>query len=176
MGTAVAARLLAQTFRIADADDIFSAAMLHDIGKIVLDVHFPSRYHPLLKKARQKSGLLHGKDFFELEESLLGITHAGIGNHLATKWKLPITITEVIECHHCPSEAKNCQPLVYTVALANEMAVLQYEKDGIYNREHFSPELLDYFNLSDEDMVRFMEELQSNMGSAYDLLRSISHL
>lgn len=174
MGTAVAARLLAQTYRIQDADDIFSGAMLHDIGKVVLDVYFGPNYHPVLQKARQKDMPFHGEPFFALEQSMLGITHTGIGSCLATKWKLPVTITEVIEHHHRPQEAQNCQALVYVVALANEMAVLQYEKKGKYDRAHFSPEILDYFSLSDGELVALLEQLQSEMGSAQDLLRSIS--
>jgi putative nucleotidyltransferase with HDIG domain len=174
MGTAVAARMLAQKFRIPDADDIFSAAMLHDIGKIVLDVYFAANYHPVLQVARSKGIPFHGAPFYQLEEDMLGMAHTGIGNCLASKWKLPVTITEVIEYHHQPSLAPNCQMMVYVVALANEMAVLQYEKKGIYDREHFSEEVLAYFDLSDDDLVSFLDELQLEMGSAHDLLKSIS--
>jgi putative nucleotidyltransferase with HDIG domain len=174
MGTAVAARMLAEAFRIPDSDDIFSAAMLHDVGKIVLDVYFPAHYQPVLQAARQQTLPFHGNVFLQLEESHLGVTHTGIGNCLASKWKLPVTITEVIEHHHQPALAPNCQMLVYVVALANEMAVLQYEQGGVYDRAHFSEEILAYFDLTDDDLMLFLGKLQEEMGSAQELLRSIS--
>jgi putative nucleotidyltransferase with HDIG domain len=176
LGTAVAARLMAQTLRVPESDDVFSAAMLHDVGKVILDVYFTQNYQQVFHEARVKGIASHGSPFYNLEEELMGVTHASIGTYLATKWKLPVTITEVIQFHHTPRLAENCQPLVYLVALANEMAVLQYEKMGIYSREHFTEEFLEYFNLSDDDLMHLLELLQQDMSSAHDLLHSISSL
>lgn len=174
LGTAVAARLLAKELRIPDADDVFSAAMLHDIGKVVLDVYFKQDYAQVLAEARKERIPLHGEPFYQLEERILGVTHAGIGQFLAAKWKLPVAITEVIQYHHRPHEAETCQPLVHLVALADELAVLQYEKAGVYVRNHFSPNLLEYFNLDDERLQYFLGLLKEDMGSAEELLNSIS--
>lgn len=174
LGTAVAARLLAKSLRIPDVDDVFSAAMLHDIGKVVLDVYFKQEYQQVLQEARQHKILLHGPDFYRLEEKILGVTHTGIGSFLATKWKLPIGITEVIMHHHQPENAEHCKPLVYLVALANELAVLQYEKLGIYDAAHFSPYLLEYFDIGDETLQGFLDQLKAEMDSAQDLLNSIA--
>jgi putative nucleotidyltransferase with HDIG domain len=174
LGTAVAARLLAKRLLVPDADDIFSAAMLHDIGKVVMDVYFTEDYQNVLSEARQRKMPPHGHDFYLLEQDLMGVSHTNIGSFLATKWKLPVNITEVIQYHHQPQRAKNCQNLVYLVALANEMAILQYEKLGIYQPEHFTPSLLEYFTLGDAEMQELMELLADDMRSAQDLLDSIS--
>lgn len=174
LGTAVAARLIAKTLRVPEADDIFSAAMLHDIGKVVLDVYFKQHYENVLQTARSQQMPLHGNPFYQLEQAQMGMNHTGIGSYLAAKWKLPLTITEVIQYHHQPQLAENCPALVHLVALANELAVLQYEKGGVYEREHFSESLLEYFNLGDEDLQEFLTLLEDDMHSAHDLLNSIS--
>lgn len=174
LAAAVAARILAKALHFTDADDVFSAAMLHDIGKVVLDVYFKQEYQQVLQEARQRKCLLHGAEFYRLEESVLGVTHTGIGNFLATKWKLPIGITEVILHHHQPENAEHCKPLVHLIALANELAVLQYEKQGVYDPGHFNPYLLDYFELGDETLQGFLEQLKAEMDSAQDLLNSIA--
>jgi putative nucleotidyltransferase with HDIG domain len=174
LGTAVAARIMANSLRIPDADDVFSAAMLHDIGKVVLDVYFKDDYQEVLVEARRRQILPHGAAFLALEEGMMGVTHTSIGSFLAIKWKLPVTITEVIQHHHAPQNAENCRALVYLVALANELAVLQQEKMGIYQAEHFSPELLEFFSLTDEDMQGFLDQLKNEMDSAQELLQSIS--
>ncbi len=176
LGTAVAARILSRHIRVPEADDIFSAGMLHDIGKVVLDVHFGQDYQKVLREARMQHILPHGPDFYRLEEEVLGINHTAIGSFLAAKWRLPVTMTEVIQHHHNPAQAENCQPLVHLVALANELSVLQYEKFGIFSLAHFSPELLAYFDLDEEDLMRFLELLKADMNSAEELLRSIASL
>jgi putative nucleotidyltransferase with HDIG domain len=174
LGTAVAARVLAKELRIPDADDIFSAAMLHDIGKVVMDVYFTEDYQTVLNTARQRGILPHGTDFYVLEQAVMGVTHTNIGNFLATKWKLPVNITEVILHHHQPQRAKNCQNLVHLVALANEMAVLEYERHGQAEDNYYTASLLDYFNLGAGKLVQYQEMLQIEMTSAQDLLDSIS--
>ncbi|WP_373532050.1 HDOD domain-containing protein [Vampirovibrio sp.] len=174
LGTAVAARLLATSLRIHEADDVFSAAMLHDIGKVVLDVYFKEDYHLVLKQAGQQRMVMHGKPFCQLENAVLGLTHTDIGSYLAAKWKLPVGITEVIQYHHTPENAEHCGPMVYLVALANELAVLQYEKQGVYDPAHISPNLREYFDLDDERLQFFLSALKTEMDSAQDLLNAIS--
>ena len=171
--TAVAARVLASQFQVPDADDIFSAAMLHDIGKVVLDIYFQQEYQVVLGHARRLNVPCHGPAFYALEHKLLGITHAGIGSFLATKWKLPISFTEVIQFHHEPEKAENCQSMVFMVALANQMAQL-YHHNVPFQRQYFSPDVLAYFDLPDEEMTRLMEMLSEEMITAQDLLNSIS--
>lgn len=174
LGTAVAARLMAKSLRLPEADDVFSAAMLHDIGKVVLDVHFREEYLKVLMMARKDGIPCHGKAFYELEQRLMGTNHCSIGSFLAVKWKLPIAITEVIQFHHQPEKAENCRDLVHLVALASELAVVQYEKGGIYNPAHFTPALVEYFDLTDDDLQDFLSLLKEDMTSAEELLNSIS--
>jgi len=177
MSTAVAARVLAKELRVPDSDDIFSAAMLHDIGKVVLDIYFKQDYSKVLAEARHLNMPTHGQSFFMLEQRLLGITHTGIGSFLATKWKLPMTITEVIQFHHEPHKAQNCQQLVYLVALANEMAVVHSlldSQNGVFNRGQFNPKVLEYFKLDDDMLIHMMERLDEELISANDLLASIT--
>lgn len=174
LGTAVAARLLAKALQIPEADDIFSAAMLHDIGKVVMDVYFKDDYLLVLQEARKLAIIPHGPDFLQLEQRVLGLTHTEIGSSLAIKWKLPITIAEVIRYHHQPQAAKNCQNLVYLVALANEMAILQYDLQGSYEPGYFTPALLEYFQLDETRLEELLTLLKEDMSSAEDLLDSIS--
>lgn len=174
LGTAVAARLLTKSLGVADSDDVFSAGMLHDIGKVVLDVYFKQDYSQVLHQAQLKGLPKHGLPFYQLEESVLGVNHASIGNYLASKWKLPVGISEVILHHHQPEQAESCPRLVHLVALANELAVVQYEQQGLYNREHFSPALMDYFGLDDAALEQYLRALRAEMDSAQDLLNAIS--
>lgn len=172
--TAVAARLLARKLPVPGADDVFSAAMLHDIGKVVLDVYFEKDYEQVLQTAAQQKSLFHGQVFHQIESRILGVSHTDIGTYLANKWKLPVAINEVIQYHHQPDRAEHCQPLVYLVALANEMAVLHQEKFGLYQANHFSAEILDYFNLEESQLMEYMGLLSQELEDGQALFGSIS--
>lgn len=174
LATAMAARRLGGRFGIADTDDAFSAGMLHDIGKIVLDVYFRQDYADVLQAARQRRISTHGPAFTRLEEDVLGTTHSAVGHFLAEKWRLPAAIAEVIECHHRPSEAEHSQPLVHLVALANQLAVVLLEEHGIYNPDRFSRDVLEYFELEDEELPAFIDLLREDMADVDDLLASIT--
>ncbi|MEM0950850.1 MAG: HDOD domain-containing protein [Cyanobacteria bacterium P01_H01_bin.74] len=174
--TAIAARMLAKALRISDADDVFSAAILHDIGKVVLDIYFERDYEKVLKVAETRGIVCHGIPFYQLEHELLGVTHCGIGHFLANKWKLPVAINEVIQFHHEPEYAEHYKPLVYLVALANEMAVLKQEKAGVFDETHFTPELLAFFNVSTEDLMGYTVLLNEELEHSGALLDSMSSL
>ncbi|MGE0201425.1 MAG: HDOD domain-containing protein [Candidatus Melainabacteria bacterium] len=174
LGTAMAARKLAARLRLAEADDAFSAGMLHDIGKIVLDVYFRADYQPVVTAGRRLGEGWHGDGFLQLEENTLGITHAELGYHLASKWKLPLAISEVIRYHHQPELAENCAQLVRLVAVANRMAITQYEYAGVYQAEHYPEALLEGLGLSETDITACLKGLREDMDSASELLSSIA--
>ncbi len=177
LSTAMAARLIGHALKMPDTDDAFSAGMLHDIGKIVLDVYFTKDYVPVLDAARQLKQIHHGPGFVALEERVLGTDHAKIGAFLAQKWKLPTSITEVVQYHHQPELAEHSRPLVYLIALASQIAVVLYEHKGIYNRSYFNEDVLAYFelyNLTDEDLEGFLHALKEDLHAADELLQSIS--
>lgn len=179
LGTAMAARLVGNSLkgrdaRFHDLDDAFSAGMLHDIGKIVLDVYFSQDYGKVLQMASQHKILSHGNAFLALEEQVMGMSHTQIGSYLAAKWRLPAGISEVIAYHHQPELAEHSQPLVYLVSLANQLAVVLYEHHGVYAHEHFSEPVLAYFGYEDKQVQELLQQLKAEMDSADELLASIS--
>lgn len=181
LGTALAARQIGKALHLQaimpDMDDVFSAAMLHDIGKIVLDVYFKNDYLTVLEETRRQGVMHHGPGFLALEERVLGINHTEIGLSLAQKWKLPSAITEAIAHHHQPENAQeDCRTLVYLVALANQLTVILYEHYGIFNRDYLSADVLEYFDLDDDDLQGFIHLLKEDMESTKEMLRSLGNI
>jgi len=78
------------------AETAFLAGLLHDIGKIALDRCFTEEYTPVLNAIKT------GEDGVETEKRILGVTHMEVGVVVATDWKFPDTIIEVIRDHHAP--------------------------------------------------------------------------
>lgn len=76
-----------------------TAALLHDIGKLVLISDGGRRWAQLNEGARDRNVPVH-----VVEEEIDGVTHAHIGAHLLSLWGLPDGIVEAVAHHHDPSE------------------------------------------------------------------------
>ncbi|MGH9401646.1 MAG: HDOD domain-containing protein [Terriglobia bacterium] len=74
------------------------AALLHDVGKLILAAQMPGHLAQVLKEARARE-----RPAYEIEQELLGVTHAEIGAYLLGLWGLPWTIVEAVAHHHAPS-------------------------------------------------------------------------
>lgn len=74
-----------------------TAALLHDVGKLVLIADGPERWVKLNDEARARDLPLH-----EVERELEGVTHADTGAYLLSLWGLPDTVVEAVAHHHDP--------------------------------------------------------------------------
>jgi putative nucleotidyltransferase with HDIG domain len=75
-----------------------TAALLHDIGKLVLMSDGDRRWSALTDRARER-----GVPVYVLEQETYGVTHAHVGAHLLSLWGLPDGIVEAVAHHHDPA-------------------------------------------------------------------------
>jgi HD-like signal output (HDOD) protein len=116
LGTGVGGRMLAKASS-RDGEAAMSSGLVHDIGKLVLDVVAGAEYETV------QARLQAGEACEAVETELLGATHGDVGGWLATRWKLPDLIIQAITFHHRPDSADAPhQPLVKLVALSNALA------------------------------------------------------
>jgi len=92
------AKLIATEARLPAAEDIFIAGLLHDMGKLVLDQHVPEKFSIILDRVQSRNILIRDAE----DEVLEDINHSQIGAWLATRWKLPGGLVQVIGLHHRP--------------------------------------------------------------------------
>ena len=95
------ARIISRTknFRsFLEAEESFSAGLLHDIGKLVIFTHLPDQF----KTIRQLSQENPEQPVWEIEDEILGFDHALVGSYLMQKWNLPETLSSAILYHHNP--------------------------------------------------------------------------
>ena len=98
-----------------------TAALLHDIGKLVLARHLDDGLLHYLASARKDAGLSEQR----AEIEILGVNHAELGGLVAQHWNLPPTIVEGISYHHTPADAYYAHEesvIAHTTYVSNEVA------------------------------------------------------
>ncbi len=108
---ALAAQLLSIKKRGKIPPEAFTAALMHDIGKLVLARFLDAERVASLVQAQKAGTPLR---MAELE--LLGIEHAEIGAAVVAHWKLPERLRLAIQYHHTPTETDELLASVVHVA------------------------------------------------------------
>jgi putative nucleotidyltransferase with HDIG domain len=98
LGTGAAARLLARRAGL-EPELAFTAGLLHDMGKLVLALHFPEAYRAVLRHQQAE-----GCHIREAEQFVLGFDHAEAGARVARRWRLPAALVDAIAWHHRPED------------------------------------------------------------------------
>jgi putative nucleotidyltransferase with HDIG domain len=91
---ATAARELAKELHHPDPGSCFTAALLHDMGKIALAKVDPDNY------AKVNASVAAGMSMHEAEALHGVIAHDKIGHQLAKLWRFPASLAVPIEQHH----------------------------------------------------------------------------
>jgi HD-like signal output (HDOD) protein len=117
--TAIAARQIASHLRHPLKDETFIAALMHDIGKLVMLENLGFRYRDLVTEIERKQG-----SFVDEENRLFGFSHVDVARLLTTEWGLPPGLVDAVAGHHAlPGYRPDSpMPMAYIVHLANQMA------------------------------------------------------
>ena len=102
--------------RLRIPHESYTAALLHDVGKLVVARFLDEEARGLLRHAREQGSLSP----VEAESEVLGVHHGEIGALVAQHWALPETIVEGIQHHHAPERGRSS--VGHVVHLANAMA------------------------------------------------------
>jgi putative nucleotidyltransferase with HDIG domain len=167
-GTGQVARTLSQKLNLSFHGEEFVAALIHDIGKLVLDQFFSEEFRQILIRARQDQ-----QPILKIENQNLGCTHADIGAWLLEQWNFPETITAAVAFHHEPEKAVNHKLLSSIIYLADTMCEMWgagFDQDTV---ETYLPENPAWLalnevedNSSNLDWDTFVEELKAEIDMA----------
>ncbi len=113
-----AARAMALRADRVDGEALFLAGLLHDVGKVVLDVFFPAEFGRALAVAAGSGEPLH-----RVERAVLGTDHAEVGGMLLARWNLPEAIRVPVAAHHAAGPPPGaCPDALGVLGAADAMA------------------------------------------------------
>jgi putative nucleotidyltransferase with HDIG domain len=93
--TGAIAKHLARMTAHADPEAIFTAGLLHDVGKFILELQEPAAYSQVVRqRAQQKRPLV------EVEWETFGYDHATLGEAFAREWRFPEILVGIFGNHH----------------------------------------------------------------------------
>ncbi len=116
--TAELARLLARNHGHPHPATLYTAALLHDVGKIFLLSFAEQELDQIVDKARR-----YDLPSYELEREHFGHDHATLGAAMLRRWDLPESICRCVEQHHGVAPGADGPDLdAALVALADHLA------------------------------------------------------
>jgi putative nucleotidyltransferase with HDIG domain len=114
LGTALISEKLALITQCVPTDVAYTAGLLHDIGKVVLDQYMGRAYPFFYRKTQIENEILH-----LTEKDTFGISHDDVGAMLAEQWSLSDPLIDSIKNHHNPDNAFSDRVLASIVYLSD---------------------------------------------------------
>lgn len=119
IGVAVGAEQISTDLSTKSTDHVFTAGLLHDIGKIVLGTFVETDIDSILEAVNQEK-----TSFEAAERQVLEIDHAEVGAVLLEHWDFPTNIVETCRWHHQPDSLTDESPVLDLVHVADTMCLM----------------------------------------------------
>jgi len=145
---------------------LFTAALLHDIGKVALSGFVKDYFESIKQRVNEKQ-----LSFVEAEKEVLGVDHAELGGRIAADWNMPENIVAAIRYHHDPSETSDHQEIVQLTCLCDLVAIITGiggGADGLTYHAH--QELMKQYHLKETDVERFIVQLDDRFQAVKETL------
>ena len=149
-----------------DRPECFTAGIIHDMGKIIMDALYTNFYADVIQKV---SG--EGVSFYDAEEEIIGLNHGQIGRELCESWSLPDELIDAVACHHRPTAAANDSEIASLVnigdAIARKLAIGS-GGDALVPEPH--PGALKRLKLTPEQLTSWESEFQDAIARNQSIL------
>jgi HD-like signal output (HDOD) protein len=160
MAVALATREILFERGLQPSEEAFTAAMVHDVGKVVLGSALETMPEPdALEESTEE----------ESEIQATGMDHAEAGGLLLEHWKMPYWLVTAVRTHHVPDE--NSYLIADLVHLADALCLsagLGAGRDGL--RIRVRRDVSDRWNLSRRSLERILGRTIEVLEEATDLL------
>lgn len=125
---AVAAKLLAAHCNVLDAERLFVAGLLADIGHLLMYGQIPEQ-----AQAAAQAAAAECRPLQRVEQELLGFNYADVGGELLAAWRLPDSLEQTVRHHAEPAHATDfaLETCIVHIATALNAMTVNAEDEAI---------------------------------------------
>jgi HD-like signal output (HDOD) protein len=151
LAVAFGSRIVANKTDPVLSNDAFTAGLIHDSGKLILDSYIQERWE--LFEEFMGNG---EHTFLDAEKIILELDHTEVASEVCKTWNIPKPLTVAIRHHHQPSRS-NDSKLAYIVHVADAIAMMTGLGLGIDGTLYqMDDKAMDFLNLQEEDVNDIM--------------------
>jgi HD-like signal output (HDOD) protein len=162
LGTAVAGGAIARVTGRGKPEEIATAGLLHDLGKVMLCKELPDVFALAVARAQAER-----RSLLAVEREILGVDHAEVGGWLAEQWRLPAVLAEPIRYHHAPGRARQAVDETAVVHVADSLVRgLGYGSGGDPCVPDIDPAAWQRLDLSADVLDRVLERYEVDLDHA----------
>lgn len=159
LGVGVAANLIARKLALPECEEIATAALLHDIGKVIISLKCSEADLAIRRTIRDQDIYT-----WEAERQVLDTDHSEIGAWLAKSWFLPDKLSEPIACHHDVILSENHRIKTSVVHIADALI----KASGFGNSgDNYVPQIQkiawETLRLTDQLLTELVEEVEDKL-------------
>lgn len=166
LAVATASELVAVECGIAPPAHTFTAGLLANVGKVVLDQFMGVDAEPITDLA-----LTEGISFEQAERRVLGVDHLEVGAELLAYWNLPDEIVNVVRYRLRPEECPEPSTVLDLVHAGDAIARLTGMGQGLDGMHYqVSEPVTARLGLNETTVERVMVKLLEHVGKLKDLL------
>jgi putative nucleotidyltransferase with HDIG domain len=168
VGVALMSQVLSRKLCRQKDGELFTAALLHDVGKVVLGEYIDRSFEKI-ERLVQKEGYA----FLAAEKEVFGIDHAELGGKIAEKWNFPPKHVEVIAYHHRPDKSEGERIVPWVVYLADQVCLMMGVGGGSDGLAYWGlKEVIQMFKLRQRDIEECMVQLFQELELAEDIVNA----
>ena len=155
IAVATIAEALVKYKKITDSNDVFTPALLHDIGKLVLGRYVKEEFETIRKI------MATGVTQDIAENMVLGIDHAELGSQILSQWSFPQDVINAVRFHHNAEAIHNSSNQIDIVYLANLLFHSSTNSRTLKGQPvGLSPALINRLNIKPEQFEKLTEKVE----------------
>lgn len=159
LGCAVVCNVVATRLGVKDPEEVSTAGLIHDIGKMAIKMELPDEYQMINRLMRER-----GISMRHAEMEVLGLDHAEAGGWLARGWNLPKKLVEPVTCHHDPRKAHEEQMTSSIIHFGDIMIRgLGYGHAGDHKVPMLSKRAWEFLNFSVTDIDEILDQVEEKL-------------
>lgn len=159
LAVGVAANMISRKLNLPECEEIATAALLHDIGKVIINLKCSEAERLIRQEIREQQ-----ISMIEAERNVIDTDHAEVGGWLAKSWFLPDKLSEPITFHHNVLMSENHRIKTSVVHIADVLIKSSGFGDS---GDRYVPQIQkiawDTLNLTEQHLAEFVNDLEGKL-------------